>query len=51
MEKWKCICVDCPHKCGEFTSSMTSDKAYYEWALKEDKCRKELEKHGNLFKA
>lgn len=35
----KCICVDCPNKCYEYENNSTSDKAYYEWAYKEDKCK------------
>ena len=34
----ECICVDCPNKCYEYHNSITCDKAYYEWCLKEDKC-------------
>ena len=37
----ECICVNCPKKCYEYESSFTSDKAYYEWTYKEDKCKKE----------
>ena len=37
----ECICVDCPNKCCEYEYSITSDKAYYEWTYKEDKCKAE----------
>ena len=33
-------CIDCDHKCYEYLNNGTSDKAYYEWAYKEDKCEK-----------
>ena len=39
----QCICVDCPNKCYEYENSITSDKAYFEWTLKEDKCIVESE--------
>ena len=39
-EKAKCICVDCPHKCSEYENNITSDKAYYEWTVKKEKCNK-----------
>ena len=43
----RCICVDCPNKCYEYENSITSDKAYYEWTHKEDKCVAESEKWVN----
>ena len=33
-----CICVECDHKCYEYYNNVTSDKAYYEWGYKQDKC-------------
>ena len=39
----ECICVDCPNKCYEYENNSTSDKAYYEWTYKEDKCKAESE--------
>lgn len=36
-----CICLDCKHKCSEYYANGTSDNAYYEWSLKEEKCEKE----------
>ncbi len=39
----ECICVDCPNKCYEYENNYTSDKAYYEWTHKEDKCKIESE--------
>lgn len=40
-----CICVDCPsrYRCSEYLGNFVSDKAYYDWCYKQDKCRKELE--------
>jgi hypothetical protein len=38
-----CICIDCDHKCSEYYSNYICDKNYYEWTLKEDKCRSESE--------
>jgi len=38
-----CICVGCDHQCSEYNDSLTSDKAYYEWTLKQDECRAERE--------
>ena len=35
------ICMDCPHKCSEYNDSITSDRAYYEWHIKKEKCEKE----------
>lgn len=32
-------CVNCQYKCYEYENSITSDKAYNEWARKEDKCK------------
>ena len=34
----ECICVKCTHKCSEYFNNVTSDKAYYEWARKEERC-------------
>ena len=31
-------CVDCKYKCEEYKNSIVSDKAYYEWGLKLDRC-------------
>lgn len=31
-------CIDCERKCYEYLNNSTSDKAYYEWTLKQDKC-------------
>ena len=46
-----CICGDCPNKCYEYENNSTSDKAYYEWAYKEDKCKTEVRnKYGNNTK-
>lgn len=39
----ECICVNCPNKCYEYENNSTSDKSYYEWAYKEDKCKSESE--------
>lgn len=39
----ECLCVDCPNKCYEYENNSTSDKAYYEWTYKEDKCKAETE--------
>lgn len=36
-----CICIDCPNKCYEYKNNSTSDKSYYEWTYKEDKCKAE----------
>ena len=33
-----CICVECEHKCSEYNANYISDKSYYEWTLKEEKC-------------
>lgn len=41
----ECICVDCPNKCCEYEYNSTSDKAYYEWTYKEDKCKAERVKN------
>lgn len=38
-----CICIDCPNKCREYYNNTVSDKAYYEWAIKEEKCKTESE--------
>lgn len=39
-----CICVDYPSRytCSEYNSNFVSDKAYYDWSLKLDKCNTEL---------
>lgn len=42
----ECICIDCPDKCYEYYNNYVSDKAYYEWSIKLDKC-KDFEKRGN----
>ncbi len=39
-----CICIICERKCPEYYSNYISDKSYYEWTLKEDKCKVESEK-------
>lgn len=36
-----CKCVECTHQCYEYYNNSTSDKAYYEWSIKEEKCEKE----------
>ena len=36
----ECKCIDCPNKCYEYRNNITSDKAYYEWSIKEEKCEK-----------
>ena len=41
MEDNKCICIDCTHKCYEYNTNMCSDKAYYEWCIKQKKCETE----------
>ena len=33
-----CNCIECDHKCYEYYNNSTSDKAYYEWTYKQDKC-------------
>lgn len=43
-----CICIDCPNKCYEYLDNGVSDRAYYEWCIKLDKCRVESEeKNGD----
>jgi len=39
-----CICIDCPSRygCSEYNGNFVSDKAYYDWCYKQDKCIKEL---------
>lgn len=39
-----CICIDCEHKCPEYRSNYISDRSYYEWVLKADKCEAEKQK-------
>ena len=41
------ICIDCPNKCYEYENNSTSDKAYYELSLKEDKCKESEEEECN----
>lgn len=45
-----CICIDCNHKCSEYYNNGISDKSYYEWSIKMDKCIKQKgsEEHGNM---
>lgn len=38
-----CIYIDCPHKCYEYDERILSDKTYYEWTRKEEKCEKSKE--------
>lgn len=38
-----CICVECKHQCNEYFNNGVSDKSYYEWTRKEDKCMVESE--------
>ena len=44
----RCICVDCPNKCYEYEERIISDKGYWEWSHKEDKCVAESENWVNL---
>lgn len=37
----ECKCIDCPNKCHEYNNNYVSDRAYYEWSIKLDKCRTE----------
>ncbi|WP_181022540.1 hypothetical protein [Lachnospira multipara] len=37
----ECKCIDCPNKCHEYNNNYVSDKSYYEWSIKLDKCKKE----------
>jgi len=46
----QCICVDCPNKCYEYENSITSDKAYFEWTHKEDKCIVESEDKNDIYR-
>lgn len=39
----ECKCVDCPNKCYEYYNNGVSDRAYYEWSIKLDKCKAESE--------
>lgn len=34
-------CVECDHKCQEYLNNIVSDKAYFEWSLKLDKCKQD----------
>ena len=43
----ECKCIDCPNKCYEYYNNGVSDRAYYEWSIKLDKCKKESEENGN----
>lgn len=43
----ECICIDCPNKCYEYENSIISNKAYYEWAYKQDKCEKKESDNSN----
>ena len=36
-------CRECIHQCGEYTGRSVSDKSDYEWTLKRNECRKNLE--------
>lgn len=48
MTKMYCNCTECNHKCYEYYNNSTSDKAYYEWSYKQDKClQKESEATEN----
>ena len=38
----QCICADCLNKCYEYENNIISDKAYFEWTLKEDKCKAKI---------
>lgn len=31
-------CVECCRKCYEYLNNRTSDKSYYKWTYKQDKC-------------
>ena len=31
----ECKCIDCPNKCHEYYNNGVSDRAYYEWSIKE----------------
>ena len=39
--EYKCMCIDCPNKCSEYYNNGVSDKSYYEWSIKLDKCKTE----------
>lgn len=44
-----CNCVDCNNKCYEYYNNSTSNMAYYEWTLKQDKClQRKLEKYEEI---
>lgn len=34
---------DCPNKCSEYYNNGVSDRAYYEWSIKLDKCKAKSE--------
>lgn len=36
-------CITCEHKCSEYRNNYVSDRSYYEWVLKEEKCMAERE--------
>jgi len=40
------LCTDCKNKCSEYLSNGISDKSYYEWTLRADKCEQDDEFHA-----
>jgi len=43
----ECKSIDCPNKCYEYYNNCVSERAYYEWSVKLDKCKAESEEEND----